>query len=382
MRFALALLLLGACATTPADTIGHDEDPPMQPDAAPACEAPAGKLTLYVLPPPSPLDWTSPNRLLDSVLTARTTAKQLIEDGDIVLGHTLGHVNLALDCGEDSIPLTGQTSTSTDDFAALTNGAGLLLEDMPGTLDHMADADPAGTAADIAARQASQRLVQISFVVNRATCRRIHDFFDDYIWHGAQLHYNGAMRPRRFEGAGCAIFGAGVVDVAGLLRRSLFTPAWSRSEMIGSARIANALHAPRYAYGSNLVALATDGTHQLWPVGQDVILPTTEPAYWGDDALDAWSGPEDQPWPIDGLTGAMRTQLPFSIYDPQLMAAWAEDVWTAAQAHGTADALGVPWTASLAGAAHEITYDASCIAPQSIPFDQDNDDLFADSDAL
>ncbi|MDX2091414.1 MAG: hypothetical protein SFX73_26375 [Kofleriaceae bacterium] len=376
MRLLTTLVLMSACATS-ADPV---EDTPPTEDG-PSCDAPAGKLTLYVLPPPSPLDWRSPNQLLGSVLESRSTAATKIERGDIVLSHSLGHVNLALDCGEDSIPLTGQTNTSENQLAALTNGAGLLLADLPGTLDHMPDATPVETAADIAARQQSGEVSQISFVVNRATCRRIREFFDDYVWHEAFRHYNGAMRPRRFEGAGCAIFGAGVVDVAGLMRRSLFTPAWSRSVMIGSARIANALRTPTYGYGSNLVALGPDGTHQIWPVGQDVMLPTTAPALWGSDALDAWSGPEDQPWPIQGLSDAMRTQLPFSIYDPQLMGEWVEDVWGKAKAQGVATALGVPWTASTVGTSHEITYDASCITPQSIPFADDNDDLFADSDA-
>ena len=76
----------------------------------------------------------------------------------------------------------------------------------------------------------------------------------------------------------------------------------------------------------------------------------------------------------------MQTQLPFTIYDPEMMAEWAEQVWLDAIDHDTATALGVPWTAGTVGAAHEITYDASCVAPQAIAFDADSDDLFEDSD--
>jgi hypothetical protein len=77
----------------------------------------------------------------------------------------------------------------------------------------------------------------------------------------------------------------------------------------------------------------------------------------------------------------MRTRLPFTIYDPEMMADWAERVWQGAMEKGVATSLGAQWTASTDGLAHEVTFDASCVKPQTIPFTQDNDDLFLDSDA-
>jgi hypothetical protein len=243
--------------------------------------------------------------------------------------------------------------------------------------------DREATIADIAARQASGLVTRISFTVNQQMCRRVKDFFDEYVRRKAYEHYNGSFRARRMEGAGCAIFGAGVVDVGGLLRRSRFTPAWARSEMIGSARIADFLGDGRYAYGGNLVARDREGNHHLWPKGVDVPAPAGTPVWIFSPVLDAWNGPEDQPFPIEGLTGPMKTQLPFTIYDPELMARWAETVWAEANAEpsNTATALGVPWTAGKVGDAHEITYDAHCVRPQTIAFEADNDDLFLDSDA-
>ena len=55
--------------------------------------------------------------------------------------------------------------------------------------------------------------------------------------------------------------------------------------------------------------------------------------------LDAWSGPEDRPFFVPGLTGDMTTRLPFTIYDPELMSEWA---------------FGVPWAASTIDHAHEV----------------------------
>lgn len=346
------------------------------------CPAPAGKLTIYALPPPLALDWSSPNALLHGVQNNRTEGARLVAAGDVAMGHSIGHVNFELDCGEYSIALTGQTNDGGADWPAATDGAGLLLRDTPGAMDDMPEiGDREETIADIAARQRSGRVSQISFVVNEKMCKRVKDFVDTYVRGGAYTHYSGSARPRRMEGAGCAIFGAGIVDVGGLLRRSLFTPAWARSKMIGSGRIADFLGDGAYPYGGNLVAVDEHGTHWQWPEGQDVPAPNNTPVWIFTPVLDAWSGPEDHRWPIEGLSGELATKLPFTIYDPQLMAEWTERVWTQASSAGTATAFDVPWTASTVGKAHEVTYDAHCVRPQKLAYEDDNDDLFADSDA-
>jgi len=379
MRPILCLFALAACA---AETIAVD--PTEEPDELPpgVCAPPAGRLTIYALPPPVALDWSSPNNLLRTVQASRSAGATMVERGEVAMAHSIGHVNLELECGELSIPLTGQTNVDGSDWQAATDGAGLLLRDTAGALDHMPGiGDREETIADIAARQASGKVSRISFIVSAQMCARLKDFVDTYTRRDAYQHYNGAFRPRRMEGAGCAIFGAGVIDVGGLLRRSLFTPAWARSEMIGSARIADFLGDGKYEYGGNLVARDDAGRHWLWPNGVDVPAPAGTPVWIFSPVLDAWSGPEDQPFPIAGLTGEMATKLPFTIYDPQLMAEWAERVWAEATAHGTAMAFDVPWTANTIEAAHEVTYDAHCVRPQTLAYEDDNDDLFLDSDA-
>jgi hypothetical protein len=187
-------------------------------------------------------------------------------------------------------------------------------------------------------------------------------------------------RPRRFEGAGCAIFGAGMVDVGGLLRRSLFTPVWARTLMVGSARFANtAGSVPYFAYGSNLVSRQGDAT-LVWPAGVNVPASTVTPILPGAAVLDGWTGAEDLPFGLAELPASMASAVPFTIYDPELIANWAEGVWAQASEAGTADSLGAIWTAGTVGAVHQVSYDAHCVMPQSIAFEADNDDLFEDSD--
>jgi len=86
-----------------------------------------------------------------------------------------------------------------------------------------------------------------------------------------------------------------------------------------------------------------------------------------------------QPFGIAALPASMTSAVPFTLYDPEMMAKWAEDVWTLASDTGSADSLGATWTPDVVNKAHRITYDAHCVMPQTIPFDADNDDLFKDS---
>ena len=76
----LALLAVAACTAT---------EPPPPPAPAPApslppaqhCET-AGTLTIYAIPPPIALDWSTPNNLLSSVIASRSAAAQLVDAGD------------------------------------------------------------------------------------------------------------------------------------------------------------------------------------------------------------------------------------------------------------------------------------------------------------
>jgi len=302
-----------------------------------------------------------------------------------VMSHEIGHVNLELDCGGTSIPLTGQTGGG-EEWVSGADGIDILFRDYPGSLNEMTDSigDNADTVADIAARQASGKLTRIKFVVNQQMCQRLADFHAQYVTTQAYTHYDALMRPRRFQGAGCAIFGAGVVDVGGLLRRSLVTPAWARTMFVGSARFANngGVNA-YYEYGSELVTRDKSGVDWIWPAGVTVPASQLDVIVMESSMMDTWTGPEDTPFSISGVTlaGPMASAVPFTIYDPQLVAAWAEQVWSEATANGSAVSLEATWTADTVKAVHEITYDAHCVMPQTIPFASDNDDLFKDSDA-
>ena len=77
-HFAFALVMLSGCVATEVDPEPIDNDWPTDG----SCPAPAGKLTLYAIAPPIPLDWSSPNELLRSVQDSRTEGDALVASGD------------------------------------------------------------------------------------------------------------------------------------------------------------------------------------------------------------------------------------------------------------------------------------------------------------
>src|SRR5512140_3368543 len=126
----LACFALAACATSAAEpTPPAGDDTPSWSGVAPSCPQPAGKLTIYAISPPVALDWSTPNKLLGSVLASRGAAANVVSSGEAAITHSIGHVNVQLDCGEYSIPLTGQTDQGGADWQAASDGAGLLLRD-------------------------------------------------------------------------------------------------------------------------------------------------------------------------------------------------------------------------------------------------------------
>jgi hypothetical protein len=340
---------------------------PHRPADPASCNEPvAGKLNIYMIPPSTALDWSTPNKLINTAIRSEISESILTGLGQAQLTHSIGHVNVELECGEDSIPLTGQTG-DTVSWKAAVDGFGLLLRSFPGHLNDQPEGGRDDMREDIRLRTENGLLAKMSFLVNANTCRRVKSFYKAYEESGAYKRYGGDFRSRRFEGGGCAIFGADVVDVSGMLRRSQFTPLWAQSVVAGSKRIANAFSGEGYPTGSNLVAPGPDGKSLFW-TGGETIAASKWPILMGTEKLKVWSDDSDE------------FKVPFTIYDPMLMHDWAQKVWNEATANGSAQALETTWKASTEGRAHVVTTDAHCTQPQTIPFASDNDDLFKDSD--
>ena len=371
----LLATLLAACAAT---TDGDAEQGAGALTAGARCGTPAGTLTIMAIPTTNDLDWTTPNTLIRTALRESGTEADLVKRGLAGTEHFIGHTLVQLDCGDLSIPLTGQTGGG-DEWKTVGDGFGAMFRDFPGTLNEFPGEANTKTLRDVELRTQSGHLLRMSFEVNRATCLRLHAYHDEYVRRGAYKHFVPSARPRRFEGGGCAGFGASFIDVADLLPRSQYTPLWAKTVLVGQHRFADFLGSGTYRSGSNLLAKTSSGAVVTWP--RDVGIPARQLGVVVPlgATLDHWTGPEDDAFDIPNLPTELRSSIPLTIYDPQMIARWVDATWQLANGLGKVTKLGRSWTANMVGGAREIITDATCTSTPTGPFESDRDDLYEDA---
>lgn len=150
-KVLLAALVMAVCVSE-----GEAEQPVVLDYGFPtdgSCPAPAGTFTVYARALPVSLDWSSPKALLQGVPDSRAEGKKLVQSGQVAMMRSIDHVNFEFDCGDLSIPLTGQTGGGAE-WPAATDAAGLLLAGTPAAMDSMDTVgDREDTTADLAARK-------------------------------------------------------------------------------------------------------------------------------------------------------------------------------------------------------------------------------------
>ncbi len=339
--------------------------------AGPAPAAPAkpfsGLLTVWVIPPSTPLLWNSPNTLFASMIASRTAADNAVKAGQAQLPHPIGHLHVEMECqnaeGKSlSIPLTGQTGGGSE-WQVGGDGAGILLKDWPGALDHQNQKNRADVIRDVALRRAARRIQGMRFKIDDRMCRHLFDYFTWYDKSQAWKHYGGQFRPRRAEGSGCSAFGVSFLEVGGFLSRTNMTRDWARELRIGVDRIVNAPLGTAYPYGSNLIAWwdLTPAPPFLskWPKARTVPANRVPLIPIQSDTLDAWFDVRFQ-------------SVPLTMYDPELMANWISAIHRRLRAGGN-DPM---WKIDMTEKAEVIISDWSCDNRAKLPpFEDPEDDL-------
>ncbi len=324
---------------------------------------PGGVISIILLPPAVPLDWSTPNRLTVTSVQSKAKGELLRKLKQIKAAHPIGHVMVEMNCPNVQIPLTGQTGGGSE-YATLLDGLGASFRTWPGALDVTENVRP-----DIETRQKTGRIAYMNFRITGKMCRHLAGFLDEYKKHGAEKNYGGQFRPRRWEGAGCSAFGLAFVEVGGLLKRSQYTPEWSRVVNVGIGRVTDVFGDGTYAYGSNLQMRGPDGTLVQWPKD----LPITvlkEPIRPGSPWLQAWADAEDAG--VNPLPNDQPNQIPWTIYDPAAIYNFIDAVWS----NGGGQGMGRAWEVKTIGKAHVIETDATDAVAR--PYEDPEDDLLKD----
>lgn len=229
------------------------------------------ELTLYFIPSPNGIDWSTPGNMVKDVLKAQIGGK----------AHSIGHVNIRVDCPTlGRSRLTGMTSDGNTEERELLfergYGLGILFHTFLGRLDHEPEIEP-----DLRAMARERRLSSLRFAISTPTCARLLEYLDGFVARGDHLKYGLPNRPRYGEGAGCSAFGASFIELAGLMNDE-FRALWTQDKRVPEALVGGPLTGERVT----ALDLLDRRKNARWA------LPHLEKGwdlfFWDPDRMDAW----------------------------------------------------------------------------------------------
>ncbi len=176
------------------------------------------EMTLYVIPPKTPMNWHSPQSLFFSYVD-----NLLARSRYILRSHPMGHLVIEL---KDSTRQTtvGIVAESKSDLAykvyAKGYGLGILFTGLSGNMEE----------GEINTRELSKRarrgdVAFIKFNLCSDAFDRLWRYLEEYKMRSYHKIYNGENKPREGKGAGCTAFGTSFIDIAGL-RSAVETDKW------------------------------------------------------------------------------------------------------------------------------------------------------------
>lgn len=175
----------------------------------------ASELTLYFIPSPVGIDWTTPSTLALSAAKNKLTFKP----------HFMGHVWVEMKCGTDH-ELTGMVGKNFDYFNQVVlkqRGLGVLFHSFDGRLEDKKD-----ILEEMEGYHKNGGMNFARFVITDTQCQRIQQYLKEYRQKNVGKYYGLVNRPRFGEGSGCSAFGASFLDVLNLIDEDI-RKSWSQT---------------------------------------------------------------------------------------------------------------------------------------------------------
>ena len=173
------------------------------------------ELTLYFIPSPAGMDWTSPKSIAWSALKNRFSFEK----------RYLGHVFVELKC-DGNTELTGMTAESFDPIYQLAverRGMGILFHSFPGAMEEKEKIQP-----ELNELLKNGKVNFTRFLLNPGQCQRATKYLHEYREKNVGRHYGLANRPRFGEGAGCSAFGESFLNVLDIMDHDM-RESWSEA---------------------------------------------------------------------------------------------------------------------------------------------------------
>lgn len=177
--------------------------------------ASANELSLYFIPSPKGMDWSSPSNLAKSALMNKLSFEP----------HFMGHVWVEIKCGSEH-ELTGMVGHNFDYLNQLLvnqRGLGILYHSFDGRLEDKKDIEEEKNGY-----YKNGGMNFVKFTLNEKQCKRASTYLSDYRKNNVGRYYGLSNRPRHGEGAGCSAFGVSFVDVLNIMDQEM-KEEWSHS---------------------------------------------------------------------------------------------------------------------------------------------------------
>lgn len=173
-------------------------------------------MTLYFIPSPVGLDWTTPKSLAWSALKNRLSFQSRF----------IGHVFVELQCGDrhELAGMTGVENNYVYELLVNKRGFGILYHGFDGRVEGKQE-----ISEEITERLSkADRINFTRFKMNQGQCQRLLTYLDEYKEKNVGKFYGLFQRPLYGEGSGCSAFGASFLDVAGIMNDE-FRNHWSNT---------------------------------------------------------------------------------------------------------------------------------------------------------
>jgi len=178
-------------------------------------------LTLYFIPSPFGINWTSPKKLFRSVAANYFS----------FLPFFMGHVALEVSCSDlenkQQHFFTGMTYKNMEPISKLLfdqAGLGVMFEKWPGEEEDLSSYQ--GIIEQLKKPGQKQGITFASFKISKDSCSRLVNYHREFKEHNIGRYYTLYGRPLYGEGAGCSAYGISFLEVAGLLNQEM-VKAWS-----------------------------------------------------------------------------------------------------------------------------------------------------------
>jgi hypothetical protein len=224
------------------------------------------KLTLYFIPSPLGMDWSTPANLAMSALKNRLSFQSRF----------MGHVFVEVQCGGEK-QLTGMVGKRFDYLNQLlieSRGLAVLYHSFAGGLEEKVNVEEEIKELS----EDGERINFVSFHLNQGQCDRVSQYLKEYREKDVGRYYGLANRPLYAEGAGCSAFGASFLEVAGVMDLDI-KDAWSQTVSIPLKFAGPPLTTEKV----NLLKLMTSGSS--WATPKE---PHKNLMFWSPDRMFSW----------------------------------------------------------------------------------------------